>query len=75
MHLDQLVKLKEFDSDPSFLRSIQTVKNENKMKLAAYLEKESGITINCSSLFDIHVIIHASVTITPFRCVNAHCIL
>jgi len=53
--LDQLEQLKQFDNDPSFLRNIQTVKQENKMKLAAYLQKEYGIEVNPASMFDIHV--------------------
>jgi len=55
VHLDQLEQLKQFDNDPSFLRNIQTVKQENKMKLAAYLQKEYGIEVNPASMFDIHV--------------------
>jgi starch phosphorylase len=55
VHLDQLAQLKKYASDPSFLRNIQTVKQENKMKLAAYLQKDYGIDINPASMFDVHV--------------------
>jgi len=55
IHLDQLAQLKQFASDPGFLRNIQTVKQENKMKLAAYLQKEYSIDVNPASMFDIHV--------------------
>ena len=37
------------------MRNVQTVKQENKIKLAAYLQKEYGVTINPASMFDVHV--------------------
>lgn len=55
VHLDQLRKLEKFASDPSFIRSVQTVKTENKMRLADILEKEYGVKVNVASLFDIQV--------------------
>jgi starch phosphorylase len=54
-HLDQLTKIKQFDEDPGFIRNVQTVKQENKMKLASYLQKEYGVEINPASMFDVHV--------------------
>lgn len=55
VHLDQLVALKKYATDPVFQRAIMKVKQENKLKLAQLLEKEYGIEINPSSMFDIHV--------------------
>lgn len=55
VHLDQLSKLKPLASDPNFIADVQTVKNENKMKLAAIIEKENGVKINTASLFDVQV--------------------
>jgi starch phosphorylase len=55
VHLEQLAQLKQFASEPGFIRNIQTVKQENKMKLASYLQKEYSVDINPASMFDIHV--------------------
>uniref|UniRef100_A0A0N8E4L5 Alpha-1,4 glucan phosphorylase n=1 Tax=Daphnia magna TaxID=35525 RepID=A0A0N8E4L5_9CRUS len=54
-HLDQLVQLKPLAEDPAFQRAVQTVKQENKMKVAQYLQKEYGVNVNPASLFDIQV--------------------
>ncbi|OTF70554.1 hypothetical protein BLA29_007222, partial [Euroglyphus maynei] len=55
VHLDQLQKLKQFINDSNFIRDIQRVKQENKMRLAEILKKELNIEVNPASLFDIHV--------------------
>jgi len=55
VHLDQLSKLKPFINDKIFLKKLQTVKQENKMKLATILENDYGVKINTGSLFDIQV--------------------
>lgn len=55
VHLDQLAKLKQFAKDPNFQRQVAKVKQENKVKLAQLIEKDYGIKINPSSLFDIQV--------------------
>ena len=55
VHLDQLQKLKPFANDPSFIRAVQTVKTENKMRLADIIFKEFGIKINVASMYDIQV--------------------
>ncbi|KAL3984585.1 Carbohydrate phosphorylase family protein [Acanthocheilonema viteae] len=54
-NLDKLQELKEFAGDLGFLDSIRRVKQENKMRLAQYLEDEYNVKINPSSIFDIHV--------------------
>jgi len=54
-HLDQLAQLKPLAADPGFQRAVQTVKQENKMKVAQYLQKEYGVAVNPASLFDIQV--------------------
>jgi len=54
-HLDQLAQLKPLATDPGFQRAVQTVKQENKMKVAQYLQKEYGVPVNPASLFDIQV--------------------
>merc|ERR1719495_2626992 len=55
VHLDELVKLKEWANDPKFQDEVMKVKQNNKNKLAAYLQQETGVDINPSSLFDIQV--------------------
>ncbi|CAH2009632.1 unnamed protein product [Acanthoscelides obtectus] len=55
VHLDQLTKLKQWAKDPNFQRAVQKVKQENKLRLAQLLEKDYGVKINPSSMFDIHV--------------------
>lgn len=55
MHLEQLQQLKQWAKDPNFQRAVQTVKHENKLRLATLLEKEYNVKINPSSIFDIQV--------------------
>lgn len=55
VRLEQLAGLRKFAKDPNFQRQIAQVKQENKVKLAALLEKDYGIKINPSSMFDIQV--------------------
>lgn len=53
--LYQLQNLKKFADDENFLRNIIKVKQENKMKLAEYIQENYNIKVNTSSIFDIHV--------------------
>jgi starch phosphorylase len=55
VHLDQLVQLKKWAKDPNFQRAVAKVKQENKFKLAALLEKDYNVRVNPSSMFDIQV--------------------
>lgn len=55
IHLDQLTQLKKWAKDPNFQRAVASVKQENKFKLASILEKDYGVKINPSSMFDIQV--------------------
>jgi len=55
VHLDQLVKLKDYATDPKFQDEIMKVKQNNKNKLAEYLKETTGIDVNPCSLFDIQV--------------------
>uniref|UniRef100_T1JIP1 Alpha-1,4 glucan phosphorylase n=1 Tax=Strigamia maritima TaxID=126957 RepID=T1JIP1_STRMM len=55
VHLDHLKRLMKFADDPGFIRVIQNVKQENKLKLAALIKEEYGLTVNVSSIFDIQV--------------------
>ncbi|OZC12230.1 glycogen phosphorylase [Onchocerca flexuosa] len=53
--LDKLQELKKFANDLGFLDAIRRVKQENKMRLAQFLDQEYNVKINPSSVFDIHV--------------------
>ncbi|XP_035255417.1 glycogen phosphorylase, brain form [Anguilla anguilla] len=53
--LFQLKKLLNFVDDEAFIRDVAKVKQENKQKFAAYLEKEYKVKINPESIFDIQV--------------------
>merc|ERR1719356_719899 len=55
VHLDQLVKLKDYATDPKFQDEIMKVKQNNKNKLAEYLQEVTGVDVNPCSLFDIQV--------------------
>lgn len=55
VHLDQLAQLKKWAKDPNFQRQVAKVKQENKFRLAAILEKDYNVKINPSSMFDIQV--------------------
>ncbi|KAK2706709.1 glycogen phosphorylase-like isoform X2 [Artemia franciscana] len=55
VHLEQLALLKPYAIDANFQKAVQTVKQENKMKLAQYLQKEYGVDVNPASLFDLQV--------------------
>nr|QDL52665.2 glycogen phosphorylase [Aphidius gifuensis] len=55
VHLEQLQQLKKWSKDPNFQRCVAKVKQENKMRLAEFLEKEYGVKINPASMFDIQV--------------------
>ncbi|XP_031627797.1 glycogen phosphorylase [Contarinia nasturtii] len=55
VHLEKLAGLKKFAKDPNFQQQIAKVKQENKVKLAALLEKDYGVKVNPQSMFDIQV--------------------
>ncbi|XP_078505158.1 glycogen phosphorylase, brain form [Lissotriton helveticus] len=53
--LSELKKLMKFVNDEAFIRDVAKVKQENKLKFSAYLEKIYKVKINPSSMFDLHV--------------------
>ncbi|XP_077967605.1 glycogen phosphorylase, brain form-like [Styela clava] len=54
-NLDQLQDLWKLHKDKNFIREVAKVKQENKLKLAAFIEKEWGVKVNPASMFDIQV--------------------
>jgi len=55
IHLDELAKLKPLVEDAAFVRAVQKVKQENKMRVATMLTKQYGVEVNPASMFDIQV--------------------
>lgn len=55
MHLEELQKIEPLLEDPEFQNSWRKVKQQNKIKLAAVIEKRTGVRVNPESLFDVHV--------------------
>jgi len=53
--LDQLRLLEKFAADKVFCLKVMKVKQENKMKLAEYIEKEYKIKVDPTSMFDMQV--------------------
>ncbi|XP_055994060.1 glycogen phosphorylase, brain form [Sorex fumeus] len=53
--LSQLRRLLPLVSDEAFVRAVARVKQENKLKFSAFLEKEYGVKVNPASMFDVHV--------------------
>ncbi len=52
-HLDQLSKLENFIEDPDFRKQYWQIKQAIKQDLATYIQKDYGVTVNPSSIFDI----------------------
>uniref|UniRef100_A0A287AL55 Alpha-1,4 glucan phosphorylase n=1 Tax=Sus scrofa TaxID=9823 RepID=A0A287AL55_PIG len=53
--LSQLRKLLPLVNDEALIRDVAQVKQENKVKFSAFLEKEYGVKVNPASMFDVHV--------------------
>ncbi len=52
---DELEKLKKFAKDKKVLSNIEKIKKNNKKALASYVKKETGITLDPNSIFDVQV--------------------
>jgi starch phosphorylase len=53
--LQHLRQLEPFATDKNFLYRLQKIKQENKMKLAQFVQQEYNITVDPTSMYDIHV--------------------
>jgi len=53
--LDELRKLEPFAGDAAFREQFRNVKLENKKLLATLIKERTGIIVNPSSMFDVHV--------------------
>ncbi len=52
---DRIGELAEHKYDPEIAAKLRAVKRENKVRLANYIKRTSGITVNPDSVFDIQV--------------------
>ncbi len=55
LNLDQLKRLQGVQKDASFQSNFRAIKRSNKARLAAYILRTTGITVNPDSLFDVQV--------------------
>lgn len=52
---DELKKLEAFCGDASVLDRLAAIKRANKLRLAEYIKKENGVTVDPDSIFDAQV--------------------
>lgn len=52
---NELKKLAQFQSNKEVLKSINSIKRENKIDLAEYIKKNNGIIVDPDSIFDVQV--------------------
>ncbi len=53
--LDQLKKIEKFADDKAFMKKFAKVKQNNKQRMADYIEEKRGIKIDVNSMFDIQI--------------------
>lgn len=51
----QIAKLETFSKDTNFLSDFEKIKQDNKIRSAAFLKQESNLIINPNSFFDVQV--------------------
>ena len=51
----KLKKLLDYENDRQVLNRLADIKYENKVRLAEYIEKKEGVTLNPDSIFDIQI--------------------
>ena len=54
-NLDELKKLEKFVDDKSFMKKFAQTKQNNKRRMADYIEEKRGVKINTKSMFDIQI--------------------
>ncbi len=54
-HLDQLEKIESLSEDAGCREKFANIKQENKQRLADYIEDELGVTVNTESIFDVQI--------------------
>ena len=53
--LDQLMKMKKYADDETFLKDFKNARTVNKQKLVSFIEKHEGIKLDTKFMFDIQV--------------------
>jgi starch phosphorylase len=53
--LDQLQQLTKWADDPEFQQQFMAIKHANKADLASLIQRECGVTVNPSALFDVQI--------------------
>ncbi|WP_342432717.1 glycogen/starch/alpha-glucan phosphorylase [Neobacillus sp. FSL H8-0543] len=51
----ELIQLLKYENDPSFLKQLLKIKNENKQRLATIIQSKNGVIVDPSAIFDIQV--------------------
>lgn len=54
-NLEQLKKLEKFTDDKAFIKKYVKIKQNNKQRMADYIEEKRGIKVNTKSMFDIQI--------------------
>ncbi|MBS0057573.1 maltodextrin phosphorylase [Yersinia sp. Marseille-Q3913] len=54
-NLDALAGLESYVDDKAFCKSYQQIKYDNKVKLAEYVKRVMGLTINPDAIFDVQI--------------------
>jgi starch phosphorylase len=55
LDLDELKRLDEYRADADFQAKFMAIKRANKARLAAYIERTTGVTVSPDALFDVQV--------------------
>ena len=55
LDLDQLQRLRQLGSDPVFRSRFAAIKQANKLRLAGFIAKTTGIVVDPGSMFDVQV--------------------
>ncbi len=55
LNLDRLQELRPLAADDDFRSAFSTAKYNNKLRLAEYIKRETGVILNPNSLFDVQV--------------------